>query len=545
MVFPCQVSKENTKQQAEPQNVLNHSTRSRILPRPPIRNRSQITTPSKYVPSSGAASKTPSRIPITASRTPVRSMASRSIVPKEANNEPHINDVTVSNAPNAPNAAGQTVVVVTSPKPQQSAQSAAVPPIFVPAPNMTINVNVNGSIPQSPKQIINTDDNNSGENVSKTKKGTQNSSVDSLMTNDSDSVENRANLSGPYVTPRGASDANNTSARRQLFAAPPSDESVRRSATFNKIDNLTRTITNGDSMASPAKAIQTRTRNTVQALQNGSTPKGTPQSQTFVKPKTSMQNATYDVSATNESDRVPCHLQYDPINSAEYLNQIENDQTMQRSNDNTADIPSEARLDTMNITDDADDGDNGVNQEHFADGSSDHSSNSSTMSRHTSKSGEKRRNANVNKTVTRPNPASPTWNPTVPLQRCDEPNSSTKSNGNSTNIFRGFSFGEIPPVTPPSFFQNTRNSARYPDNDLIVEESPMTSKRNFNKVSHILFNSFHTIYFRFALIKRALIFNSLYRLLFESPCLVIQRQQLNNQSVREDVRRNRPRRMKP
>lgn len=447
-----------------------------------------------------SSTQTPSRIPVTTSRTPIaiKSTASRSIVPLEANNVPSIAEVNVSSAPNA---AGRTIVVMSSPGSRQSSQPSAMPVTVVPAPNMTINVNVNGSTPQSSKQTINTIGNNldhSEKSMSKSKNAKPNSSGDSLMTNDSDSVENQVNISGPCDTPTGnlRNDSNNHSARRQLFASQPNVEQMRRSATFDKIDNLTRTIMNGNSMASPIGGIQ-------------ATPKSTPRSQTFVKPKISMQNATYDIQTANESDRVPCHLQYNGIDTREYLslNRTDDNQEMQ------ADLPSEARLDSIDhITDD---GNNGLNQvkEHFANGSSDRSSNSSAISIHSDKTNDKQVQniPYINQAIKRYNLSSSNFNPVVSLNRID------------TRL------SEIGVLSPPSMFQNTRNS-RF--NDYIDDKSPETSLRNINKVSH----SFHNFipFIEYALINEALIFNSYYRLLFESPRLRIQNNQQRNLSVEKD-----------
>lgn len=287
--------------------------------------------------------KTPSRIPIPKPRT-----------------------IELTNAPIVPNTpsetARQTIIVVTSPKSPVTQPSAVVPT----APNMTINVNVSGTTQPKSPQSTNTDNhlNRSKHDAISTNPGSNSKSNNSLLTNDEDSEENQANSSQNGNT----SNQHNSSARRRLNYQniPSVNEPVRRSATFNKDDNATQTIRNDGAVSPLAQRIGQLSTN-----QNGISSIGfdaAPQSQTFVKPRTSIKNATYDIIQTSESSRLSHKLPCYSLNTVGFLssiNQTENRQSVQSdaSRNCMAELPSEARLDSMHITDDNDDAiGNDINQ---------------------------------------------------------------------------------------------------------------------------------------------------------------------------------------
>lgn len=433
------------------------------------------------------ASKTPSRIPRIASTI-------TKITPKPA--APIVNDKNTTkvgelNVTNASNAAGRTVVVVASPKPTQPYQSpAAAPPTVVPAPNMTINVNVNSSMPQSPNQPTHTNNtngqivNNSRKNVTRaTKSQSLSTNNNSLMTNDSEASEDGNGLSGTnqLETPRGKNDSNDISAKRQLFPSQLDLEPGRRSATFDKIENLTQTIRRGDSIASTAGTSQTQMQSTIQSTLHGMSTKrtGTPRSQTFVKSKTATpQNATYDIL----KDKTPCHQQYDPIDSAEFIQSFDQRDNDQDSNINMANFPSEAILsELMDVSEDAHDANQIEDQ--IANGSSDRSDNNLSLSRHESRSNDKKRTSTTSKSSDQSQINS--MFPVVLLTRVDEPNSSVRSAMNATNIFRDMRESQMYTLEPPTEFQNSRHSNRVQDQEIIdeFEASPATYRRKLSEVS--------------------------------------------------------------
>lgn len=421
--------------------------------------------------------KTPSRIPRIASTITKNTL--KPALPIAVEDTPKIGEPNVTNASKA---AGPTIVVVASPKSTQPHQSSAALSTVVPAPNMTINVNVNSSMPQSTKQTSQTNSNNnngqivndSRKSVTKTTKSRLlSTSSNSLMTNDSEASEdgNISSATSQLETPHGKNDSNKTSAQRQLFPTQMVFEPVRRSATFNKGDNLTQTIRTGDSIASTIET--TRTRKHTQSIPNEMSSKlsGTPRSQTFVKPKISMpQNATYDISYNNES--TPCHQQYD---------QSENGQG---SNINMANVPSEAFL--SQLTDDSEDAHNENHvEEHIANGSSDQSDDNLSLSQRKSKTNDKQTKST---TYNSQSDFNSTY-PIVLLSRIDGPKSSLRSTMNGTNIFRGVRESEIYAIDPPAQFRTPRQSIGLQNEDIIdeVQVSPASCRRRLSEVSFFIF----------------------------------------------------------
>lgn len=447
------MSNDKEKHQAEPQNVSHMNTRSRINARPPLRNPSHEITPSKYVPLDQV--KTPSRIPIVA-RTPVAvaSTIPQPVVPNIENNLPKISE---ANLTNASNVAGRTVVIVTSPRSKQSLQSSETPATGIPATNMTVNVNVNGPMPQSPVSTTQTIDTNQPNidnpqtNVTKSKNGHSMSSNNSKITNDSDSEMSL------LETPRNKTNLNNTSAKRQLnFSTNSNNDRMRCSETYDKIDNMTRTIRNGDSIASNLELSHPRTRAINKTIQHVKSPQCTVtlRSQTFSKSGVSIpQDATYDISAASEN----------------YMK----------------DIPSEAILDPIELTDDSSHGNNmsiDKTRAHIGNGSSDRSDLDASKSAHNNRANSNRTKSHNNKTTTQYNPNSQSMNPILCISRIDE---SMMQRKNATNIF-GKSGREslFQNLTPPSLFQDTCTGNQL-GNGTLDQFSPKTGERRLSEVSHM------------------------------------------------------------
>lgn len=464
----------------ESDSSKNSQIRIRIQPRPPIRNKSLIPTPALNVPSTP---KTPSRLPI-AIRAPksVKAMASNQTATNAMNPlEPSIGDVSTSNAPNAE--AGRTVIVFPAPIAQPTQPSVLLSP--TPIPSMTINFNVNNSTSQSPKQTpqVTRVIEKNVENVANAPNGgngsTRDSSADSMMTNDEDSEENARSSVSTLGTPTGSvkDDAgNNVSVRRQLFPT----NTKRRSETFNKIDDLTRSIVNGDSVSSPNNSgFQTRSKNTNQTNRNESDA-ATRKSQTFTKPKASIQNATFDVHAENGSSstrRQEKNPQVSAISEHNYTKSI----------NDMVDLPSEALLDPIDVTDDDDDDNdaeppttnatidahipNGVNNRNSVDSNTSSKSSKDLIAtrrskRHNSKSVPTQSvSEGSSKTITDPKLSE--MQARVDLSRIANPNAT-----NTSNIRESCAY-ELP---PPIQFENA-------DTSLIVEDSPVSSQNRFAEVS--------------------------------------------------------------
>lgn len=465
---------------------LNKNTqiRIRIQPRPPIRNKSLIATPAPSVPSTP---KTPSRLPI-AIRAPktAKAMASNQTTTNVMNPlEPSIGDVSTSNAPNAE--AGRTVIVFPAPTAQPTQPSVLLSP--TPIPNMTINFNVNNSTSQSPKQtpqitrviekpvekLANATDGGDGSKPD--------SSADSMMTNDEDSEENARSSVSTLGTPTGSvkDDAgNNISVRRQLFPT----NSKRRSETFNKIDDLTRSIVHGDSISSPNNSgFQTRSKNTNQTNRNESDA-ATRKSQTFTKPKASIQNATFDVHAENGSSST----RHRGKNKTQEDESAISEQNYTESINNMANLPSEALLDPIDVSDDENDAEppttnatidahipNGVNNRNSADSNmSSKSSNEPIATRRSKRHNNKSVQSQLvsegsSKTIT--DPKLTDMHPRVDLSQIQNAN----PNATNTSKIRESCAYELP---PPIQFENA-------DKSLIVEDSPVSSQNRFAEVSHV------------------------------------------------------------
>ncbi|XP_031629097.1 uncharacterized protein DDB_G0283357-like isoform X2 [Contarinia nasturtii] len=443
----AQVTQQNTDQQAAPRsNNLVYSTQ-KLQPHPSIRDKSPMTTPSKYVPSSttpgrNLMSRTPSRIPV--------SKIFRGIVHTPRSN---IGDATPASSKNG--GWRHDFIVVQTPTANQQTQPISTPATVVPPQNVTINVNVSNSHPQTsqPSQqeqqqtkqtthTIRTNNplNENGPNA-------ENGSNDSILTNDSNSNDGHkminSDRSNTPILDRG-----NISARRKLFPKDDPEQSRRDGTTFNKIDNLTRTIT-GDSIASP---MRTRQRNSNLSAKSVSSIM-VPSSQTFVKPKTSIQNATYDVATENGLAQ--------PSNDIPNvgMNSTENSQALTSSShtggdtysiNDAANLPSEAFLEPI-----ADD--------------EGHENDVALIDRNDEQPSVNERTSQLNQT----NSLSKEFNPVVKLNRISMRNSTRKTIGDSTENISNLHASKSYIQPPPFEFQN--------DDDLIKEGSPQTSLRNFNE----------------------------------------------------------------
>ncbi|XP_055326926.1 uncharacterized protein LOC129580489 isoform X2 [Sitodiplosis mosellana] len=487
----AQVTQPNTEQQAEPRanlsNISDINTR-RIQPRPPIRGQSKIVTPSKFVPSTTPIAKpipkTPSRLPLPISRTPkpIRTIALTPLTPivVEGIPRPHVDEVTSSNAQNAED----RIVILRTPHSIRSNQPAAEPPTVIPAPaqNITVNVNVSNSQPQSPHQATQTTRTHDQHIENATNGGDSggdrrnNSTNDSLMTDDSDSNGNDANLSGSRnETPRG--DSSNISARRRLFTKDDADQ-TRRSATFNKVDNLTQTIDKnmtrtipGESTHSPSangNQFRTRSKNSIPHSTAKSPSAIASNSQTFAKPKTSLQNATYDVPAGNRPIRFSVDNRQSTvgINSEEFLNSLTSPQRTYNKNGSTfssmAELPSDAILGSIDVSDDA----MNVDEANEADAIEDLSKNDEQPPCSSSKLNKKQISQKIDLN-------SPSWNPLVMVNRIpDQTKSIPKAIANVSNI----RISQLYPLPPPDEFQ---------DSELVMERSPGAQKIIRERISNL------------------------------------------------------------
>lgn len=467
-----QVTQTDIEQQAEPRhnnsNISDICTR-RIQSRPPIRGQSKFLTPST-TPITKPVPKTPSRLPVSISRTPkpVRTTALTPltpVVPKEIQ-RPSVGEVTSSQ-----NAENRNVILRT-PSSSQSNQLAQ-PATVIPAPtqNFTVNVNVSNTQPQLPQHITIHQHDQNPENAinggGSDDDRRQNSTNESLITNDSDSHGNDANLSGSKNdTPRG--DSTNTSARRRLFSEDNATEQTRRSATFDKINNFTRTISNDSPNPSSVNVTPSRAHS---KKSNANSFAKSPSviartSQTFIKPP--LQDATYDVSAGNHSipPTVVNRQSIVLVDNDQYLSSIRSPHGTYNQNesgfsDQLPELPSEAILASIDVSDD----EMNANDE---DAIKELSKNDARPSGKSTTLNEKQNSReNLYSDI---NPNSPTWNPTVVLSRIrNEPRSASKSTANVSSIRTSRFYDALPPV-------------EFQDSDLIVENSP-GSQSKINEVS--------------------------------------------------------------
>lgn len=451
--------------------------RIRIQARPPIRNQSQIPTPTtstapKSTPTTStipkSTPKTPSRLPI-AMRAPrlATTISSNQITAKTA--EPIIADKAASNAKHTET--GRTVILLApSSNAAPSNQPSVVPATtVVPAPNMTINVNVTspGSQPlkETPKisrrLIGNAANATNGSDGSK-----PNSSTDSLMTNDEDSEGHARHSLETYDSP---ADTSRETVRRKLFSNVAT-ESPRRSATFNKIDNLTRTINNGDTITSPNKGFRTRSINTTQPRLSNRNESGAiaSKSQTFIKTKAPISNATFDVHAESAST-----YQQDANTIECSVSRILEPNVTEDSND-LGNVPSDALLDPIDLTDNDSDS-------HALSVRSDVTDRNDKSSKNGDKSNDEPK---LTRQTQRNTQTPSNLDPKLSLARVKLDRLSTeqmnqlrnsianRSKANVSNI-RDSGAYQLP---PPIEFENTNSS-------IIMESSPVSSQAKFNEVS--------------------------------------------------------------
>lgn len=448
-------------------------SRKRIQSRPPIHGYSPNVTPSTISIAKQIA-KTSSRLPISISRTPkpvhTTALTPHTPVAVQHISRSHVGEVTSSNDQNA--RAGQMNKYRTPTS--QLNQPAAVPSTVIPGPNITVNVNVSNTQPQSPHQTsqpIRKNDQNIENAMNGGNSGgdRRNSSNENLLTDDSDSMGNEANLSDSRCeTPKA--DTRNTSACRRLFAQDEAEQ-TRRSATFNKIDNLTHTIDNmtrtipGDKTHSLTNQFRTRSKNSIPNT-NAKSPIAT-NSQTFTKPKTPLQNATYDVSAENLSVRPSISQRaYNGIDSEEFIAQLSSEGTNNGSTfGNMADLPSEALLGSINVSDDEMNVDeaNGVDANH-------QNQNVKKRSRSRSKVTDKRSLSKDSYDL-----RNSQRQPSVILQRISTDEINRQSNGNVSNVRESLLYNILPPVN-------------FQDGEIINERSP-NSQKIVSKVTTKVANS--------------------------------------------------------
>lgn len=443
-----------------PRDIVSNFNSSRILSRPPIRGASTPPIPI----ATKSVLKTPSRIPVPKSPPRVSKLNNRTVTTV---NVPNVMDEserpTISQA-SSRQQTGKTIVVITSPS-RQTVQPTTVPTPVVPtSSNMTINVNVNKSNSQPSKEIVDgaSPKVNSSrkskqiEGDAKSKRST--TSNDSIMTNDSsDSDGNRADTSRLMETPlathkmhsHGENDRRNNSAKRQLFSGSSKDQRERRrSATYDKIDSLQGcgSILLSTQNCSQAQKVSTQ-RNTKSLHGISST-----QSQTYVKSNKSLPNATYDIS--HESDHA--HNPNQSMNSDEILS-ID---LTESGSSNMAELPSEARLESISNIANGDD--TNREQNDFGNSSSDCSAKAND------KANQKHANAHSNHTATSvKNPTSKELNPVVvlsPLNVETMQKSSRKPSAVPLDLI----------LSPPTNFQNSRRTGQFENDDLIVEASPST-----------------------------------------------------------------------
>lgn len=348
----------------------------------------------------------------------------------------------------------------------QSIQPSPAPQTVIPASNITVNVNVSNSQPQSPRQTTQTirthDKNiekaiNGGGGGGNDSGGDQrNSTNESLMTNDSDSHGNEANLSSDSRcdTPRG--DKNNKSACRRLFSKDEKEE-TRRSATFNKVDNMTRTIDNMTPAIpgeSPSVQFRTRSKNNNTNTMAKSPSVIAPNSQTFVKPKASLQNATYDVPAESASIQPSAnsHRSHVGIDTEEFIALTSMERTNGSTFNNMADLPSEVQLDPIDVSDGEVDADEAI-----AVDKSQHHVQPSRNSKRLNEKKKKQQTQDIDYNSAR-------WNPSVIMHRIPKKVATPQqSNENISTVRASRSYN----ILPPDEFQNS---------SIVEEKSPATQK---------------------------------------------------------------------
>lgn len=442
----------------------------KIQSRPPIRGQSQIATPSnsKYVhpttPFRKSAVRTPSRLPIAISRTTPKPTELPPVLIVETS-RPHVGEVSSSNNQNAEASRPLTLHALAN-------QSAAMSPTVIPAPNITVNVNVSNTKLQSPHQTTQTnrkpDQNienaiNSGDDGDNSGGDRRNNSNESLLTNDSDSNGNEQNWSNSRCrTPK--KDGTSSIVRRRLFSNDDAEQ-TRRSATFNKVDNLTRTIDNrtqtisGDS-PNNSPQFRTRSKNNITNTVVKSSSVIAPSSQTFDKPKLSLQNATYDVPAESPSIRqlIDKSRTRIGINTEEFIALTSPNRTNNENGSafsNMADLPSEAQLESIVLTDDEEDAANPIVDLNVQNKNDVQPSRNNNTRNEMQKSRTNRYNSMILKS------------PRVMIHRISTKPTASLSNRkpheNISNVRDSRSYA----ILPPEDFQNT---------DVIVELSPATQK---------------------------------------------------------------------
>lgn len=450
--------------------------RIRIQARPPIRNQSQIPTPTtstapKSTPTTStipkSTPKTPSRLPVALRVPRLATTMSTNRITANLSVEPNIADKAASNAKHTET--GRTVIFLAPSSNAAPSNQSSVVPSVVPAPNMTINVNVSNPVPQplketpkiSRKHIGNAANATNGSDSSK-----PNSSTDSLMTNDEDSEGNARHSLETYDSP---AETSRETVRRKLFSNVAT-ESPRRSATFNKIDNLTRTINNGDTITSPNKGFGTRSINTTQPrLSNRNESDAiASKSQTFIKTKAPISNATFDVHAESAST-----YQQDANTIECSVSRILEPNVTEDSND-LGNVPSDALLDPIDLTDNDSDS-------HALSVRGDVTDRTNKSSKNGNKSNDEPKLTQQSQRNTQ---TSLNLDPKLSLARVKLNRLSTEQMNHFRNSIANQSKANVSNIRdsgayqlpPPIQFENTNSS-------IIMEISPVTAQAKFNEVS--------------------------------------------------------------
>lgn len=420
-----------------------------------------------------------SRLPISIMRTPTTIQTIPPTPKRLANLTSNINidKPAPAHAPNADHDQSRVIVFHASSN-QLTPQSPISPQ------NFTVNVNVSNSMPQSPLQatkMIRTNDKNIENATNNDDDGDDNDkgngSSDSRITNDSDSTGscdgNGRNSSGRDETP--IADHTNVSARRKLFAMHD-DTPIQRNETFNKINNNTKTFdgnnkTHKNEQLTGSPKRRGKKYPVASNLHKKSSHVMPPNSETFTKSKTSLPNATYDIVTANASNRCG-------IDTEEFL-AVQNGQS---TFDNVADLPSDAILDPIDISDDESNDNNvavGLNMQNDeltqVDKQPQHIDDSQSIS-----------NQNQRISISSNN-----MMPILKLNRVSIKTPSQTTLANISNVRASRSYN----CTAPELFQDSCNNVNVENNhvnhemgqdDIIVEFSPNTKLQLLKEVSHII-----------------------------------------------------------
>lgn len=399
--------------------------------------------PSSTTPSRQQFSRTPSRIPISKTFRPI--VHQNSIIPSA--NERDASPVGSQNEKRR----REFIVVQT---PNRPTPSIPTPATVVPAQNLTVNVHVNNSHPQSPSrsqqpdqitQTIRTHQDTENEQNAELDNGQRNGSNESVMTNDDSSNDEHQMIESNRSNTMPL-DRSNVSVRRKLtFVKTDAEQSRRDTKTPITIDNLTRTITKDSLRVRSPRRTRQHTNELSAKNMSSILP---PNSQTFNKTKKSIQNATYDV-VNNGSAQSTTNVQPNAEGSSnEFSGTLGTSSNTGGStyNINPADVPSNAILEPMETIDDE--------------------NNAATNDQNDKQPTQKKQAIDVPdnfqpKIVLTPVP--------IPTRK-----SVRNSTANGSNLHASQSYIAPPPIE----FQNDSN-------DYLVEGSPQSSMRTFQEVSQV------------------------------------------------------------